>query len=191
MQGSGESRIQWPLDELLTAIGFDACPSLSTFRAAGSITPNWVDLFASPDSSPVYKFFSRHPKLHSIGLGWASKGKYNKNINPSVMEMLFPSLGHIEAPSFFCAPILASSLANALESLTILDNPFGQEEESYAIAEQARSLPKLKKLGFPEERLGFEAYGSMAVAPLKRLLSRAPNLEELELRSPLNEPVCL
>lgn len=120
-----------------------------------------------------------------MSIGWVDECAYNQNIDPQTMAELLPSLKHLEAPAFFCGPVLASSLADKIETVGVLDGRFDSTGPNLnTIAEGVASLPKLRKLA-----LHTEDSDPIEVEPLKILLSAAPALEELELRIPLDEPV--
>lgn len=185
LQDGDDGGYTWSPDALFNALDSPTFPSLHTFRALGSCTPNWIDFFDSPDSSPLRTFLSGHPKLHTLSLGWVSECAYNQDINPDDMAALLPSLKYLEAPAFFCAPVLASSLASRLERVTVLDAVYdGTGPNLETIAEVAAPLPKLRKLSLPALRSS-----EIEVVPLRKLLSLAPGLEEFEIGPPLDEPV--
>jgi hypothetical protein len=176
----------WSPDGLLDTLGFAVFPSLTAFRALGAVGQDWEAFFDSPDSNLLRAFLSRHPKLHTVGLGWVDGYDYYNYVDPQSMAALFPSLKHLEAPAFLCAPVLASSLANQLESVTVLDKMFSRIRPNlYAIAQGIAPLPNLRKLALHVDNQKW-----IEMDHLKRVLRSAPNLEELEYRTPFGEPVC-
>lgn len=63
------------------------------------------------------------------------------------MDALFPALRHLDAPSFLCAPIVASFLVVQLESLGIPDRTYKSTGPNLGtIAQSARTLPRLRKI---------------------------------------------
>jgi hypothetical protein len=148
---------------------------LPTLRALGAVSTDWPSFFESPDENPFRAFFTHHPDLHTIGIGWEFETMYSEVINPVDLATLFPSLIHLEAPAFLCAPIMASSLADQIESVAILDEwyePMGPNLNTTAQA--ARLMPELRRLALHqnEDRIDTRA--------LKRLLSVTPELQELK-----------
>ena len=101
------------------------------------------------------------------------------------MATLFPSLRHLEAACFLCGPIVSSTLADQLESLTVTDRSYESSGPNLeTVAQAARTLPKLKKIV-----LYAEQHDTIEVEPIKNLVRSAPVLEELEFRLPLDKPV--
>lgn len=182
------SGFEWSPSALFAALDDDTSfPSLHTFRALGSANPNWLEFFAQPESNALRGFLKRHPGLHTVSLGWIWESGYYQTIDLNDMVSLFPSLKHLDAPAFICGPVVASRIADQLESLAILDEQIESSGPNIkTVAAAARSLPTLKRFALQADRVD-----SIEVEPLKALVCVAPVLEELEFRAPLDEPVRL
>jgi hypothetical protein len=176
----------WSLTPILSALGNVTFPSLHTFRALGAAAHDWYSFFDSPDSDPMRAFFIRHPGLRTIGFGSVLERAYYGDMSPDDMATLFPSLTHIETPIFLCIPIITSSLANQIQSLTIVDVRYeGTTFDLDLIAGVVKDLPKLRVL-----KLCIDEEDEISSEALRKVLAAAKGLQELEFMLGLNDPVC-
>jgi hypothetical protein len=177
----------WSPGVLCAALGGVTFPSLHTFRALGAVNTDWSSFFESPEENPLHAFFTRHPALHTIGVGCVHETEtmYSEAIDTAELTKLFPSLVHLEAPAFLCDSIMASSLADQIESLVILGEWYGPTATNPdTMIQVARRMPKLQRLTVPGMQ---DAQGMGA---LKQLLSAAPELKELKYTGNNKNPVC-
>jgi hypothetical protein len=137
---------------------------LHTFHVLGQTEPNWYGFFNRPEEDPFRAFFTRHPGLHSICISWDSEEPYCESINSADLGSLFPSLVHLGAPAFFCAPIVAPSLAGQIESLWIVDEFRGPNLSE--VAQATRQMPKLRKLVLLVYSIGIVYMSTTAVMTL-------------------------
>lgn len=176
----------WALDAFITALESWTSPNLHTFRAFGGVY--WLTQFTHNGAGPLSSFFRRHPGLHTISLGLTDGLLYSERFAPDDMPVLLPSLRHLEAPALLCGPVLASSLAKQIESVTVLDE--GQDNSNADlgyVSSIVAHLPRLRKLAF-KGQVAYR-YCPLPVEPLKTVLRAAPALEELELHQSLDRPV--
>ncbi|KAF8595646.1 hypothetical protein BDV93DRAFT_611307 [Ceratobasidium sp. AG-I] len=182
---SGE--LQWSPETIFSALGVDAVyPALASLRLLGAFSPDWWKFFEEPESDPLRTFISRHPGLRTVGFGWVTESAYSEPIEPMLIVKLFPCLEHLTAPAFICGPVLASELANSLQSLAVTDERYdstGPNLETMAMA--ARLMPQLKRLVLHAQP---DDDGPVSTATLNTLLSAMPFLEDLELNTPLDHP---
>lgn len=135
----------WSLKDFLRDLHPWMSPSLRTFRMLGDVEPNWHYDLRNTGAGVLRSFFMRHPRLETVSLGWAEDALYSQMV-PDV-AVLFPSLRHLEAPACLCGPVLSSSLAMQIESVTVLDevyDKFGYNFQS--LASTASDLPRLREL---------------------------------------------
>lgn len=179
--------LTWSPTALVAALDNPTFPSLHTFRALGESYPDWSSFFDAPESDPLRAFFSRHPGLRTVGLGWVAETAHWRPIDKHDLAALFPSLVHLAAPAYLCGPLMASKLADQLESVAVLDDWYDSTgPDTIAEGIQGMKLSKLQKLAFHVEK-----EDSIEVEALKVVIGAAPGLEELEFRIPLDEPVGL
>ncbi|KAG8678462.1 hypothetical protein FRC08_017756, partial [Ceratobasidium sp. 394] len=174
----------WSPNELFAALDGITLSSLRTFRALGSIDPDWYLSFNSDYPTPPSDFFARHSRLETIGLGWMEQHIHKQTFEPRIMETLFPSLLHLEAPDFVCESVMRSTLAGQLQSLNISDldsPPAGPNLDT--ISNSSKIMPNLRKLV-----IGGDRSSPFKSTTLHTLLRCAPGLEELELSWELDEP---
>ncbi|KAG9119017.1 hypothetical protein FRC07_006180 [Ceratobasidium sp. 392] len=167
-------RLRWSPDQLCS--GLDTTfPNLRVLRMLGAATPDWESFFESPDDSSYRQFLKRHPKLHTVSMGWVHEHSW-RDFPAESLAALFPSLRHFEGPLFICQALVSSSIATQLESLTALDESL-EGNEIDELSESAFEMPSLRSLRF---RLEDEELNSDAVT---KLLSLAPNLKQLTVCS--------
>ncbi|KAG8766419.1 hypothetical protein FRC12_006893 [Ceratobasidium sp. 428] len=181
-----DSQTCWSPSTLLNSLKDLTFPSLHSFNAGGVVDNLWYQAFAAPGSDPLGAFFTRHPGLRTISLGWMEQVSYEAIIAPEIVESLFPSLVHFCAPAALSGPVMASKLANQLETLSIIElvPPHGPSLETAAQA--ARPMPNLRKLVIDGRRQGW-----VKMDAVKQILGYTPDLEEFDISQGLDQPELL
>jgi hypothetical protein len=138
----------WSPATLVGSLGKLTLPSLHTFVPhARSCQSQMASFFNPPDSDPLRAFFARHPGLHTIGLGWTCEIAYHRPSDPNEMAALLPSLIHLETPALLSQPVLASGLADQIQTIAITDMYYVPTEPNLeTIAKPAKHLPQLREL---------------------------------------------
>ncbi|KAG8695924.1 hypothetical protein FRC08_007463 [Ceratobasidium sp. 394] len=176
-----EYRFRWSPSALFTTLEGVTFPFLHTFRADGAVDAEWFQSFHTPHTDPLGGFFTRHPRIRTIGFGWMEEMNHNVIAAPQVVEDLFPSLVNLDAPAFLCVTVMASRLADQLEYIGIWDVlPPGT---LHTIPLDMKRMPRLRKLVIDCSRTGL-----LSMDVLKQILSCAPGLEELEVTRRIDQP---
>ncbi|QRV77327.1 F-box-like protein [Ceratobasidium sp. AG-Ba] len=169
---------EWSVGAMWAPLEDMTFSSLRTFRATGKVNPDWYQFFDSPKENPLRRFFMRHPRLETIGLGWFEESEYQNPIDPEDMDSLFPGLIHAELPAFLWVPVAASKLVEQIVSVTLTDEfLYDYTNVSFKdIAKSARSMPKARRFKFNPRR--FEGDDIDGLEDVLRLM---PALETLEM----------
>ncbi|KAG8752111.1 hypothetical protein FRC12_012116, partial [Ceratobasidium sp. 428] len=163
-------RLIWSPDQLCSNLNA-TFPNLRVLRMLGATAPDWQLFFEDPEASPYHQFLQRHPKLHTVSMGWLHEHSW-RDFSAESVAALFPSLRHFEGPFFICQALASSSIAAQLESLSALDE-ISEGDEMVDFSENAINMPNLRSLSFrlEDEELDGDA--------LIKVLSLAPSLKKL------------
>lgn len=178
-----------PLFDISGLVKHLEMPCLRTFRTRGCAIPNWSRMFDGSDTDPLFGFFLRHPRIEElefVPIDNRHDDEYDDEINSKNMPRLFPSLKQFEGPALLCKPIIASTLAAQLKCLVITDHWLDPDDGEYSlfdITESIATLPRLRRLVILANNV------SLPVGPLNRMLQAANGLEELEIRSEVDDYV--
>ncbi|KAG9088873.1 hypothetical protein FRC06_001808 [Ceratobasidium sp. 370] len=180
-----ENKFYWSPSALFATLEGVTFPFLHTFRAHGAVDVDWFHSFNTPSTDPLGDFFTRHPGIRTIGFGWMEEVDHHVVVAPQVVEALFPSLTHFDAPAFLCGAVMASRLAGQLEYLGIWDVLSAHGPNLQTIPQTAKQMPRLRKLQIDCSRTG-----RVSMDAVKKILSCTPGLEEFEVSRRVDQPVC-
>ncbi|KAG9079391.1 hypothetical protein FS749_008557 [Ceratobasidium sp. UAMH 11750] len=181
---SGDNGWHWSPSTLFASLDSVTLPFLHTFRADGAIDDNWYRSFNVSNSGSIGAFFTRHQGLRTISLGWMGRRVPAVTISPETVAALFPSVTHFSAPPFLCGPVIASNLADQLERLEIWD--FDTSANLTTAIPLVKGLPKLRKLTIDGTKMR-----TVDMNTVKRILNRAPGLEEFSILRRVKWAVCI
>ncbi|KAG8684782.1 hypothetical protein FRC08_013490 [Ceratobasidium sp. 394] len=151
--------------------------------------PDWDQLFGSPENSSLRAFFFRHPDLRTIGIGCVPKEAYDKPIDPEDVAALFPGVTHFAAPSFLCGPIMVSTLARQITSISITHSLF--DRAPFEPSQSTPSQQTLKTTNLKRLSVGSMESDAVSANVLQKIVRCTPGLEELEITFMVAEPVCI
>ncbi|KAG8703876.1 hypothetical protein FRC09_003889 [Ceratobasidium sp. 395] len=171
-------RLTWSPDQLCSNLNA-TFPDLRVLRMLGATAPDWQLFFEDPEANPYHQFLQRHPKLHTVSIGWVHEHSC-RDFSPESVAALFPSLRHFEGPFFICQALASSSIAAQVESLSVLDE-VSEGDEMVDFSENAVDMPNLRSLSLrlEDEELDGDA--------LIKVLSLAPSLKKLAVWSVTSE----
>ncbi|KAG8769750.1 hypothetical protein FRC12_004754 [Ceratobasidium sp. 428] len=174
-------RLRWSPDQLCSSLDV-TFPNLRVLRMLGATTPDWQSFFEDPEASSYHQFLQRHPKLHTVSIGWTHEHSW-RDFPAESVAALFPSLRRFEGPFFICQALVSSSIAAQIESLSALDE-VSEGDEMVDFSENAVDMPSLRSLSLrlEDEELDGDA--------LTKVLSLAPSLTKLAVWSVTSEVVC-
>ncbi|KAG8704391.1 hypothetical protein FRC09_003549 [Ceratobasidium sp. 395] len=171
-------RLRWSPDQLCSSLDV-TFPNLRVLRMLGATTPDWQSFFEDPEASSYHQFLQRHPKLHTVSIGWTHEHSW-RDFPAESVAALFPSLRRFEGPFFICQALVSSSIAAQIESLSALDE-VSEGDEMVDFSENAVDMPSLRSLSLrlEDEELDGDA--------LTKVLSLAPSLTKLAVWSVTSE----
>ncbi|KAG9123332.1 hypothetical protein FRC07_015088 [Ceratobasidium sp. 392] len=159
--------------DLLEKVTF---PALHSFSIGGSIYPGcYRDLV---NGSSLNRFIARHSGIRTFFIGWLEEETYSDTVVlPESLEILLPSVQHLDAPGFLSRAVMSSRIVDNLESIGIWEVPVSIGEPTLeSEIDQIRLLPRLRKMAIDTSRRK-----PISMNVLERLLACAPGLEELEI----------
>ncbi|CAE6410679.1 unnamed protein product [Rhizoctonia solani] len=151
-------------------------PHLRRFYAQGCSDPEWMDFFDDPEPHPFRQFFYRHPRIEDLALGYVYESGYWKEIDPTELPPLFPSLKYFEGPAFLFKPLVLSSLAEQIEKLIVVDNRL-YRDSLIELGDRTTMLPKLRKFGI----WAAEVEEGVLVNTLRSVVKASNQLEDIEI----------
>ncbi|CUA69194.1 hypothetical protein RSOLAG22IIIB_08325 [Rhizoctonia solani] len=138
--------------------------------------PEWMDFFDDPEPHPFRQFFYRHPRIEDLALGYVHESGYWKDIDPTELPPLFPSLKYFEGPAFLFKPLVLSSLAEQIEKLIVVDNRL-YRDSLIELGDRTTMLPKLRKFGI----WATEVEEGVLVNTLRSVVNASNQLEDIEI----------